>query len=805
MVYEHTEEQRLKRKGPFNAQTLWLRVDPAVVMSDIIGTLFEALGNPIPDLTSLSPHNQAVALFNVLNTASKPRLIILDQFENLLDWRTGFALPERTGVGEWLDAINSRKCTCRMLLTSRPWPHGTQEYPPTYMQEYHVEGLEKSEGIGLLRKQGVQATETELSTAVEYCKGHALSLTLLATLLRNRSVNLSLLLKDPLYTQLWEGNIASNLLDSIYTEQLNEVQQRLLVAFSIYREPVTLESAQTVMSLTPVPPQQEVEHSLDALLTQHLIQAKGEGRYQLHIIVESYVKNRIVVEDKLVNQQTLREAHAKAALYYQQEAVTSCPPRKQRKKISDFHDLIEAVWHYYQAEQWQEGYALLEQEEISEEIAQVGGYVIIFELYQLLLPLDKWHPNPSQTANIYSELGWMNNLFGKREKTIKYYEEVLRMRRKLGDRKEEGEILNRLGVVLVNMGSLEVSISYCKEALSIAKEVGDSKLYPIELYNLGSYYDRLDNKAESLRYFEEMFKFYNEKEDHEMDGDALNRIGAAYGIIGKYEEAVKYYERSLSKERESELKSSSVESMILNNLGESYARIGIFDEAIKCHEEVLGIAKDTENRWLLGETLNDIGMAYKKFGKHGDACDYYEQALKISRELEYSWLEIQVLNNLGELYKDLEKYQEAIEYFERGQSVSIEIGNRWFEFKTLKELGKVNKELDREEKAFKYYKQALKVVIKLGIPSREGLMLKSIGELFFEQNRYDFALAFFLLAKEKLEEVQSPEFDKILTTIEGISEKIGEKQFAELLASVEPQTHQMVEQALSTEMNVDYA
>ena len=427
MVYEYTEEQRLKKKGKFNAQTLWLRVDPAVIMSDIIGTLFEALGKPIPDLTSLSPHNQAVALFNVLNTTSKPRLIVLDQFENLLDWRTGFALPERTGVGEWLDAINSRKCTCRMLLTSRPWPHGTQEYPPTYMQEYHVEGLETSEGMELLRKQGVQAIETELSTAVEYCKGHALSLTLLAALLRNRSLSLSLLLKDPVYKQLWEGNIASNLLDSIYTEQLNEVQQRLLVAFSIYREPVTLESAQTVMVITPFLQQQEIEHSLDALLTQHLIQAKGEGRYQLHIIVESYVKNHIIIQDKLVNQQTLHEAHAKAALNYKQEAVRSAPPRKQRRKISDFHDLVEAIWHYCQAEQWQEGYHLMTQEEIPSDLSQAGGYVILRELYQLLLPLDNWRPEPSQAAELYAHFGGNCSWLGKNDEAIEYFEQSLEL------------------------------------------------------------------------------------------------------------------------------------------------------------------------------------------------------------------------------------------------------------------------------------------------------------------------------------------------------------------------------------------
>src|SRR5258706_13130314 len=148
-------------------------------MADLAGNLFELFGKPLPDFSNLSLQHQAMALFNVLDTTDRPRIIVLDQFENLLDWQTGHALPDRPGVGEWLDAINSQPCTCRILLTSRPWPQGTREYPPTCMQEYFVQGLETSEGIELLRKLRIEASETDLRTVVERCQGHAFALTLL--------------------------------------------------------------------------------------------------------------------------------------------------------------------------------------------------------------------------------------------------------------------------------------------------------------------------------------------------------------------------------------------------------------------------------------------------------------------------------------------------------------------------------------------------------------------------------------------------------------------------------------------------
>ncbi len=152
--------------GIFQDTPLWLTVNESVTMADLAGTLSEALGKPIPDVGNLPPERQAIALFNVLDTVDKPRLIVLDQFENLLDWQTGHALPERPGVGEWLDALNSRQCPCRILLTSRPWPQGTRPYPATCMQEYRVGSMTTPEGIELLRKQGITGTDEELSKAV---------------------------------------------------------------------------------------------------------------------------------------------------------------------------------------------------------------------------------------------------------------------------------------------------------------------------------------------------------------------------------------------------------------------------------------------------------------------------------------------------------------------------------------------------------------------------------------------------------------------------------------------------------------
>jgi hypothetical protein len=270
----------------------------------------------ISNVKNNSPANQAKMLFNTLAAAESPRLIVLDQFENFLDWKTGAVLPDYIGISEWLDALNSQLCLSgfRLLLTSRLRPKGAREYLPTYLQEYPVDSLMTDEGMDLLRSRGVQAAETDLRKTVVDCNGHALSLTLLVALIQDYGMSLAALLADP---ARWSGDIASNLLDAIFA-RLDDIQRDLLRAFSVYHTAVSLEAVLTQME--PVE-QRQAFQALRALLAQHLIQSVGEGDYQLHIIVASYVKQHFVEGDKQANLRAVQRAQETALRYVNRQRM----------------------------------------------------------------------------------------------------------------------------------------------------------------------------------------------------------------------------------------------------------------------------------------------------------------------------------------------------------------------------------------------------------------------------------------------------------------------------------------------------
>jgi hypothetical protein len=79
-------------------------------------------------------------------------------------------------------------------------------------------------------------------------------------------------------------------------------------------------------------------------------------------------------------------------------------------------------------------------------------------------------------------------------------------------------------------------------------------------------------------------------------------------------------------------------------------------------------------------------------------------------------------------------------------------------------------------------------------------VLRNLGKLYFDQQRYKVALAALLLARNILNEVQSSYCDESQRGIDTLRKAVGGEEFSALLARVEPQAQQIVEQAQQEEV-----
>ena len=632
LVYRYALERYQAGEGSSKAQPLWLTVNESVTMMDIVGTLLEALGSPLPDLEGLTPHGQVMALFHALNSEGHSGLIVLDQFENVLDWQTGYALPERPGVGEWLDALNSQPCPCRLLLTSRPLPRGTRGYPATYVHEHAVAGLEDAEGVELLRKQGVrlgQATDAQLQEAVARCGGHAYALTLLASLLaHNRSLHLPLLFEGPLYAHLWTGDIARNLLDYVYMRQLDELQRELLFAFSVYRQPVPLEAAIALIGVGGGEREVPVLSALRVLLVQHLLQAPGDALYQLHVIVANYVRERRRDEH---GGQGLRSAHARAADYYLDQPAVSRLSGEPRRGISDVQPLVEAIWHLCQATLWGEAFALMQREHMYLDLRRWGGNATLLELHLLFFPLEKWSPSQAQEAEACDQLGRIYGTLGKKELALEHYERALHAYRAVGDRQGEGRALNHIASVQEKLARVALARELHGQALAIARAIRDRKVEADSLHGLAWIAHTQAQQEEALGYYEQALSIYRETGNRTGESDVLNEVGLIRQMLGEKQWALELVEQSLRLRRE--IGDRGGEGRTLNSQGLIYADLGQEEKAYECYRQSFLIRKETGDRNGEGVVLYNIGKLYFKRGRYSLALACWLQARGIFEEV----------------------------------------------------------------------------------------------------------------------------------------------------------------------------
>jgi tetratricopeptide (TPR) repeat protein len=618
----------------FEETPLWLRIDATNTLTDLIGTLFEELQEPLPNLSNRSPANLAQLLCHTLSMMPS-RLVVLDQFENFLEWETSTVRSERPGIGEWLDALNSQPFQrgCRLLLTCRSRPKRDHQWP--FTKEYAVKGLAATEGAQLLENLNVQAIESDLREAVQRCDGHAQSLTILASVIETHKITLRAVLRDATFSSMWKGDVKGKMLEEIY-KQLSDLQRQILLAFSVYRAPIHLDAMRAIILDAP---EVQIRSDINLLLNQHLLQASGEGKYQLHSVIAFSIQQYF--DDNYPG--GTQEAHAKAAHYYQQQALELCPSRDTRRSINDIQPLIEATWQLCQAEQWAQAYNLIEQEGLFISLKRFGGNAILLELFQLLIPFEKWQPNDAQKARIYNYLGDVYRTLGQMEQAQNSLIEALKLCDQAQTTKRSelpfNWILNNLGRLYSASNQWELAQDYFERALTICRENSS---------------DSSDRQIESLK--DEI--------------TTLNDLAKTYRANKKKKLATDYCKQALLLSQR--VQDHGKEATTLKNLGDiysSYKATTHKERARKYYEEALSIQRKEGIYGEEGLTLSSLGLLCYELGEKKQAQEYFKKALIIRRKVGDPLSEATLLYYIGTLSFEYEEYDISLACFLRAEAI----------------------------------------------------------------------------------------------------------------------------------------
>lgn len=175
-------------------------------------------------------------------------------------------------------------------------------------------------------------------------------------------------------------------------------------------------------------------------------------------------------------------------------------------------------------------------------------YVDLIECYDYekkLIEADKYfkekiYIDPNNPYLLFG-LGYISDLQNRVNQGIEYYNRALAIFREIGDKKNEGDCLNNIGVSYYIMGNLHKALEYWKEDLKIAKEIEEKISELVCLQNIGAVYYELDDYPMSLESAEKALKIAKEIGNTIIEGRCFTTVGNIHFEMGNYKKALECY------------------------------------------------------------------------------------------------------------------------------------------------------------------------------------------------------------------------------------------------------------------------
>jgi tetratricopeptide (TPR) repeat protein len=554
---------------------VWLSVGAYTTLPDVIASILSGIHAHEPGFFLLGPEQQILTLLCALRRPREPALVVLDQFEGLLNPEAHQGLKGRGEIPHFLEMLQQDLGISRILLTCYRSPYNAQNMQETRVRSFLVSRISLPEGIALLQQRAIRGSYEDLSVIWQRCGGHSFALVLFSALFKLSGLSLTHLLNSPDYQSLWTSEVPLRLIAAIY-RHLNPIQHILMRALSLFSEPVPAQGPfMAIMGEKPATNLplfgQELAfllqlglveqsfnklnipcYALHPLFRQYIIEHYLEGsslhpngnastslgvRGPLGLLTQRSIDGLDPQEAQEAREVALAAGHMRVATFYQYLAQEHSPPLEKRTNPQDVEGFLAAMHHLCLGWHWQQACDLLLSEAIYESMVQWGAWYTLIDLYMEMLP-----PNGVLTrrdeALICNHLGLLYDRLGNAQQSWAYYERALAIQRKVSDQHGEALTLTNQGELFRSQNELEHAHANFEQARILNRRLRDPLLESVLLHNLGLLHHAVKDYSQALRYYHGALQFAKNLEEHYNEGMILTNIGVLFYEQGYYPEAL---------------------------------------------------------------------------------------------------------------------------------------------------------------------------------------------------------------------------------------------------------------------------
>jgi tetratricopeptide (TPR) repeat protein len=436
---------------------------------------------------------------------------------------------------------------------------------------------------------------------------------------------------------------------------------------------------------------------LTHLVTDHLLQQAGPGRYTFHDLVRAFATTRAHDEDRPADRRValtrlfdhyLATTAAAMDTLYPVEAHRRPPIPPAATPTPDLTDPDAAV-------------AWLDTERPT--LVAVATYTAT-------------HGLPEHTTRL---AGVLAQYFrgGHYKDALTVHGHAHDTARDSGDLAGQANALNNIGISHLRQGRPGAAADSLQQALDLFRRADDPAGQANTLLGLGNLAERSGQYATAIDCKRQAVTLYRQAGDRTGEVVALSGLAVAMERSGRFAEATGYHEQALTLARQTGNRRG--EAYALNGLGELDLRSGRYEPAGEHLRQALTLYRQLGSPTGEASTLDGLGLLYTRLGRLDEATAHLEQALAIFRETGNQDNEAWVLNGLGEAAYAAGRAGDALLHHDAAGAIAGDIGNRHQQARAHAGLGNAHHVLGDAGQAREHFERALSLYTDIGVPEAD--------------------------------------------------------------------------------------
>lgn len=331
---------------------------------------------------------------------------------------------------------------------------------------------------------------------------------------------------------------------------------------------------------------------------------------------------------------------------------------------------------------------------------------------------------------------------GEFDSAMHHYDNCIKIREDIGDKKGLANILNNKGIIYSYTGEIKKSKENYFRSLNLRIDCNDSNGIAGSYVNLGMLFHDLGSIDTTIEFYQKSIKIHEDLGNEKSTANIYNNLGVVYKDKGDIVTAMDYYNKSL--EISETLKDSSQIASIYSNIGLIYKIQGDFEKALKYYNKSLKLLRKIEDNRRISYLLQNLGGIYdglaresyknKQFKKadslYNESLIYYQGSLatkiKIGDQngIASSYINIGIVFLEKSKFKNSSKKENLDKAFNNLQ-LSLDISqrneNKFGIASAMNSLAEVMKEYREYDKALDYAIQSYNLAEELGnVESKKG-------------------------------------------------------------------------------------